>query len=353
MKKQKTTIQYTLAELTQGLDVKIIGDPDCVISGVTTIQRSEKGRIAFLMNPLYKKHLAETKASAVILTESDAEDCPVNAVISRDPYFTYAKIAAYFEYKRIVNEGVHPTAVLGKACEIHPTASIGAYCVLGDFVKIGANVVLGAHCTIGEYTEIGDNTRLDASVILYHHVKLGNSVSIGAGSVLGSEGFGLAKHKGVWHKVPQLGRVIIEDDVEIGANCAIDRGAIDDTVIEKGARLDNLVQIGHNVRIGEYTALAGCVGVAGSAVIGKNCLIGGAAGIAGHITLADNVMVTGMSAITRTIREPGIYSSGVGGVVPNQEWRKTSARVHKLDNLVQRVKTLEFALQELIERKET
>ncbi len=352
MKPLQKKLQYSLAELTQNLGVTLSGDANCLITGVATIQNAQPGDIVFLMNPLYKKHLQKTKASAVILTESDAVDCPCAAVISRDPYFTYAQIAGFFEYHPKRQAGIHPTVIIGEGCEIDATVSIGAYTTIADGVKLAANVVIGNHCTIGELTEIGENTRLDAGVVTYHRTKIGSHVLLASGVVIGSEGFGIAKHKGAWHKVPQLGRVVIADDVEIGANTTVDRGAIEDTLIEKGVRIDNQVQIGHNVRIGEYTAIAGCVGIAGSTVIGKNCLVGGAAGIGGHLEIADDVMITGMSAISRTIREAGVYSSGVGGVVPNQEWRKTSARVQRLEQLMQRVKALEFALEELTERKD-
>lgn len=353
MKPNQQKTQYTLSELTAGLDVTIKGDPDCIITGVGTIQAAQAGQIAFLMNPLYKKYLATTRAAAVILTELDSLDSSGNAIVSRDPYYTYAKIAAYFEQKPTQQPGIHPTAVIGKDCKIDPTASIGANSVINDGVTLGKNVVIGAGCIIGEQTVIDEDSRLDARVTLYYQIHIGKRVQIASGTVIGADGFGLAKHKGVWQKVPQLGRVVIEDDVEIGSNCSIDRGAIEDTILEKSVKLDNLVQIGHNVRIGESTAIAGCVGVSGSTVIGKNCLIGGACGFAGHITIADNVMITGMTAVTKSIKEPGVYSSGVGGLMTNHEWRKNSARLHRLDKLTQRVKILESVLEELIERKET
>jgi UDP-3-O-[3-hydroxymyristoyl] glucosamine N-acyltransferase len=322
-----------------------------VIKGVATIQNAGPGYIAFLMNPLYKKYLEDTKASAVILTEKESEDCPVNAIISRDPYYTYAKIAAYFDQKPLAKPGIHPSAVIGQNCQIDASVSIGPCCVIGDRVKLAANVVLGAGCVLSEEVEIGENSILDANVSIYHQVKIGRNVEISSGAVIGGDGFGLAKHKGVWQKIPQLGRVIIADDVEIGANCTIDRGAIEDTVIEKGVKLDNLVQVGHNVRIGESTAIAGCVGISGSTIIGKNCLVGGAAGFAGHLNIADDVIITGATEVTKSIREPGIYSSGIGGLVTNLEWRKNSARVHRLQQLMDRVKALEYALEELTERK--
>ncbi len=351
MKKSKGKLQYSLAELTKGLDVVIQGDPECLIDGVCTIQQSQIGRITFLNNPLYKKYLPETSASAVILLADDASECPVNALVSRDPYFTYAQIAAFFDDRPTPKKGIHTSAVIGEHCEIDKTASIGANCVIGDHVKLAAGVVIDAGCVIGDFSTIGEDSYLHANVTLYHKIQIGKRVLIASGTVIGGDGFGIAKHKGVWHKVPQIGSVVIEDDVEIGANCTIDRGAIEDTVIEKGVKLDNLIQIGHNVRIGEYSALAGCVGVSGSTVIGKNCLIGGGTGFAGHLTIADNVAVTGMTAVTKSIRMPGIYSSGVGGLLTNLEWRKNSARLHRLDHLAERVKTLEAALAELTERK--
>ncbi len=351
MKQKQDKRQYTLAELTQGLDVSIRGDANCLIEGVCTLQKAQTGRIAFLSNPLYKKYLSNTQASAVILLSDEAQACSVNALISRDPYFTYSQIASFFDDKPKATAGIHSTAVIGQHCQIDPTASIGANCVIGDNVTLSAGVVLGPGCIIGEYSTIGEASCLHANVTLYHKIQVGKRVIIASGTVIGSDGFGIAKHQGVWHKVPQLGRVIIGDDVEIGSNCTIDRGAIEDTMLEKGVKLDNLIQIGHNVQIGEYSALAGCVGVSGSTVIGKNCLIGGGAGFAGHLTIADNVMVTGMTAVTKSIRTPGVYSSGVGGLVTNMEWRKNSARLRRLDQLVERVKSLETALTEL-ERKE-
>lgn len=344
--------QYTLAELANGLDVTIQGDPQCVIHGVCTIQEGQEGNLAFLVNPLYKKYLPTTAASAVILLQEDAISCPVNALIARDPYYIYAKIAAYFDDRPVSVPGIHPTAVIGQHCEIDPSVSIAAYCVIGDHVKLGANVVINAGCVVGEYTTLAESSYLYANVTLYHKVKIGKRVVIASGTVIGSDGFGIAKNKGIWHKVPQLGRVIIGDDVEIGANCAIDRGAIGDTVIEKGVKLDNLIQIGHNVRIGENTAIAAFVGVSGSTEIGKNGLVGGQAGFSGHLTIAENVVITGGTAVTRSIREPGIYSSGVGGVVTNSEWRKNSARINRLDKLMDRVKALETMVSALTESKE-
>lgn len=341
--------QYKLADLINGLEVTVKGDPNCVISGVCPIQQSQPGYITFLNNPHYRKHLSTTQASAVILSAEDAEKCPetVNAVISRNPYFTYSKIAAFFDHPATTSIGVHPTAVIDETAEIHPTASIGPYCVIGRGVKIAAHVVIHANCSIGDFSEIDEATQLDPQVKLYHHVKIGKRGRISSGVVIGGEGFGFANQKGVWHKVPQLGSVIIGDDVDIGANTTIDRGAIENTIIGNGVKLDNLIQIGHNVQIGDNTIIAGCAGIAGSTTIGKNCMIGGAACITGHITICDNTVITGMTGVSKSIKEPDMYASGVVGAVPYQEFARNNARFYRLENLMERVKTLETALKEL------
>ncbi|VVC75327.1 UDP-3-O-acylglucosamine N-acyltransferase [Aquicella siphonis] len=351
--KSANKLAYKLADLISGLDVILKGDPDCLITGISPIQQSQPGHITFLTNSLYRKHLAGTRASAVILAEGDAALCPVNAVISRNPYFTYAKIASFFTDRYDTATGMHPAAVMGEDCSIDASAVIGAHVTLGRHVKIGANVVIGPGSTIGDHVEIGEGTQLDARVAVYHKVRIGRRCCIASGAVIGSDGFGFANQKGVWHKVPQLGSVEIGDDVDIGANTTIDRGAVENTVIEDGAKLDNLIQVGHNVRIGANTIIAGCVAIAGSTVIGKNCMIGGASTFAGHITIGDNVMITGMTAVTKSIREPGIYSSGIVGAVTNKEFRKNNARFHRMENLMERVKSLEIALKELTERKES
>lgn len=344
--------QFTLSELIRGLDCSINGNPDHLIKGVCTIQNGLPNHITFLVNPLYKKYLKDTEASAVILLSDDAKEYAGNAIISRDPYFTYTQIAQFFDDRPKPINTIHPTAVVGENCNIDSSVSIGANAVIGNNVVLKANVVVGAGCIVGDFVEIGENSRLDARVVLYHKVKLGKRVIIASGTVVGSDGFGIAKHKGSWHKVPQLGTVIIEDDVEIGANCTIDRGAIDNTVIEQGVKLDNLIQVGHNVRIGQHTAIAGCVGIAGSTTIGSNCMIGGGSGFSGHLSIAENIIVTGGAVITKSLRQPGIYSSGVGGVLSNKEWRKSSARVHRLGQLTDKIKYLEETLNELlIERK--
>lgn len=344
--KSLNQLHYTLADLTAGLDVTLKGDPNCLITGVSPIQQAVPQHITFLTNSCYRKYLANTKASAVILSEADASHCHVNAIISRNPYYTYAKIAEFFANSPEMISGIHATAVIGEHCEIDASAMIGAHVVIGKHVKIAANVVIGAGSVIGDYVTIDDAASLDAHVTIYYNVKIGKRTRIASGAVIGSDGFGFANQKGVWHAVPQLGGVQLGDDVDIGANTTIDRGAVEDTVIKNGVKLDNLIQVGHNVVIGENTIIAGCVAIAGSVVIGKNCMVGGKTSFAGHIVIADNVMITGMTAVTKSIAEPGIYSSGIVGAVPNKEFRKNNARFHRLENLMERVKTLEAGLRE-------
>lgn len=338
---------YKLSALISDVAEEVIlrGDPDCLITGISPIQDSITGHITFLSNSLYRKYLLNTKASAVILSKEDAEHCPVTAVISTNPYFVYAKIAGYFVEENDVGKKIHETAVVGEECEIDPTASVGPHCVLGKKVKLAAHTILGPGCVLGDYVQVGAYTRLDAKVILYHRVKIGNRTRIASGVVIGSDGFGFANKDHVWHKVPQLGSVEIGNDVDIGANTTIDRGAVGNTIVEDGVKLDNLIQIGHNVQIGENTIIAGCVAISGSTHIGKNCMIGGATCFAGHITISDHTMITGMTAVTKSIRDPGIYSSGIVGAVPNHEFRKNNARFHRLENLIQRVKALESKLK--------
>lgn len=339
--------QYKLIELIDGLDATIKGDPNCLIHGISTIQHSKPGQITFIINALYKKYLPTTQASAVILDAAHVAACPVNAIVSSNPHFIYAKIAAFFSSPPAIVPGIHSTVVTGANTDIHASASIRANCVIGKQVKIAANVLIGPGCTIGDFVEIAEDSRLDANVNIYHHVKIGKRVCMGSGVVIGSDGFSFAQHQGAWHKIPQLGSVEIGDDVDIGANTTIDCGAIENTVIESGVKLDNLIQIGHNVKIGANTIIAGCVGIAGSTIVGKNCMVGGASCLAGHITICDNVMITGMASVTKSIVEPGIYSSGLVGAVPNHEFRKNNARFYRLENLMQRVKKLESILKKI------
>jgi UDP-3-O-[3-hydroxymyristoyl] glucosamine N-acyltransferase len=339
----------TLKEIAETVGAEFRGDPNLQISGIAPLQNAQAGQITFLSNPVYRKYLATTHASVVILTADDAEHCPGAMLINDNPYLCYAKVATLFSNVKPVTPGIHPTAVVGKDCVFGKNVHIGPQVVLGDAVHIGDNTIIGPSCTIGDETKIGNNCRLWARVTIYHQCLLGENIIIHSGVVIGSDGFGMAKdNNGDWIKIPQLGKVVINDNVEIGANTTIDRGALGDTVIGKGVKLDNLIQIGHNVVIGENTAIAGCVGIAGSAKIGKNCLIGGGSGIAGHLTIADNVSLTGMSGVPSSITESGSYSSALG-IQKLRAWGRNFVRFTQLDDLAQRLVALERKIKSSLE----
>ncbi len=334
----------SLAGIAQQLDCKIVGDESCLITGVATLQSAEAGQITFFANPRYRRYLLSTKASAVILHPDEQKACPVNAVITSNPYLIYAKVASLLNPVATAQAGCHPSAVIQQGCNIDPSASIGANCSIGANTSIAAGAQIGPGCVIGDNVTIGAETRLMANITVCDAVTIGARVLIQPGAVIGSDGFGFAPDQGKWVKVPQLGSVMIGDDVEIGANTTIDRGALEDTVIEEGVILDNQIQIAHNVRIGAYTAIAGATAIAGSATIGKRCQIGGAVGIVGHLEIVDDVHITAMSLVTGNIKQPGLYSSGTP-LAGNKEWRKNAARFGQLDNLARRLKSLEKKLE--------
>ena len=329
-----------LDELAQRHGLRLIGDGDAEIDGVCTLANGRAGAISFLANPQYRRYLTETQAAAVIVTEADAAGAAVPVLVADDPYVAYARLAAEFLPSADVTPGVAPTAHVDSSASLADDvavaagASIGAGARLGAGVRVGPNTVIGARSVVGAGTQLGANVTLEASVTL------GARCTVHSGAVIGSRGFGLAMDAGRWIEVPQLGSVVIGDDVEIGANTTIDRGAVEDTVIGDGVKIDNQVQIAHNVTIGAHTAIAAKVGIAGSTSIGSYCMLGGAVGVAGHIEITDKVMITGMTLVSRSIKEPGTYSSG-WPVTTNGEWRKQVTRLRRLDKLEQRVKRLE------------
>lgn len=337
---------YTLAELGERLDARVVGDGATVIDGVCTLQQGRDGCLSFLANSQYRKYLVNTQASAVILSESDLQDCPVAALVSGNPYVTYARAATLLSAQAPPAPGVHPTSVVDSTADIDTSASVGPLCVIEAGASIGADCIIGPGSIIGKQVRIGEGTRLVANVTLCELVRMGARCIIHPGVVIGSDGFGIANDKGRWIKVPQLGSVEIGDDVEIGANTTVDRGALEDTVIESGAKLDNQIQVAHNVRIGEHTAIAGCAGISGSAKIGKHCMIAGGVGVVGHLEIADNTVVTGMSMVTKSITESGVYSSGLAAM-PNDQWNRVFARMRRLDDMARRVQRLEKQLASL------
>jgi UDP-3-O-[3-hydroxymyristoyl] glucosamine N-acyltransferase len=337
---------YRIDELARRFGLEARGDATRVIHGVAPLARAERGQLAFLANPRYAGELARTTAGVVVLRVEHAGASPSPVLVAKDPYLAYARIAALFEHVPAPAPGVHPTAVIAPDARVDATASIGPGCVIEAAAVIEAGAVLNPHCVVGPDCTVGAQSRLGAHVTLVTRVVLGKRVLVHAGAVLGADGFGLARDRDGWVKVPQLGGVRIGDDCEIGANTTIDRGALEDTVLEEDVRLDNQIQIAHNVRIGAHSALAGCAAVAGSATIGRNCLIGGSAGVLGHLDVADGVTITAMTLVTHSIREPGMYSSGAP-IEENRAWRRNAARMRQLDAMARRIATLEKQLQAL------
>lgn len=342
---------YTLAEIAIKLDAKLIVPAALEqqtltqISGLATLANAGTGDIAFLANSKYKQQLSSTNASAVIVSPDAVECCPVSALVMDNPYMGYAILANLLDSTPKVSCGIHPNAVIAEDVFIGENVNIGANTVIESGVQLANNVSIGAGCFIGHGAKIGESTTLWANITIYHRVEIGHHCLIQANTVIGSDGFGYAPVKGQykWHKIPQLGSVIIGNHVEIGASTTIDRGALDNTEIKDGVILDNQIQIAHNVIVGENTAIAACTVIAGSTVIGKNCTIAGLVGVNGHITITDNCVFTGMAMVTKNITQAGVYSSGMP-VVPNKEWNKNNARVKRLDSLTKRVKELEKLL---------
>jgi UDP-3-O-[3-hydroxymyristoyl] glucosamine N-acyltransferase len=334
------TATITLGQLAEFLGATLRGPADKHITGLATLQEAGPDQVSFLANPQYRKFLATTHAAAVLLKPADAEGYTADALLVPDPYLAYARISHLFDPKPKAPVGVHPTAVVAEDAFVDPAASVGAYAVIESGARIAAGVTIGAHCFIGARSVIGEGGWLAPRVTLYHDVRVGQRVVIQSGAVLGGEGFGFANEKGVWQKIAQIGGVTIGDDVEIGVNTAIDRGAMDDTRIGNGVKLDNQIQIAHNVQIGDHTAMAACVGISGSAKIGKHCMLAGGVGLVGHIEICDGVFVTGMTMVTRSITEPGAYSSGTA-MQPAAEWRKSAARMRHLDDMARRLQQLE------------
>ncbi|MFJ5457360.1 UDP-3-O-(3-hydroxymyristoyl)glucosamine N-acyltransferase [Pectobacterium sp. CHL-2024] len=329
-----------LDALAQQLDAQLHGDGDIVITGVASMHSAKTGQITFLSDSRYREQLAGTQASAVVLTEADLPYCQVAALVVKNPYLTYARMAQLLDTTPQPATDIAPSAVIAPDATLGQNVSIGANAVIESGVQLGDGVVIGPGCFIGKDARIGAGTRLWANVTIYHRVELGEHCLIQSGTVIGSDGFGYANDRGNWVKIPQLGTVRIGDRVEIGASTTIDRGALDDTVIGNGVIIDNQCQIAHNVVIGDNTAVAGGVIMAGSLKIGRYCMIGGASVINGHMEICDKVTVTGMGMVMRPITEPGVYSSGIP-LQPNKVWRKTAALVMNIDEISKRLKAVE------------
>ncbi|MCI0507764.1 MAG: UDP-3-O-(3-hydroxymyristoyl)glucosamine N-acyltransferase [Gammaproteobacteria bacterium] len=336
---------HKLGDIAQYIGAELIGDANCAIERVATLANARSGDITFITNARYKNLLPVTKASAVIIPDQYRSLLKTNGIVVKDPYVAYARIAALLYASVSSRQGIHPSSSVGPGCRIAATAWIGPNCVVDSGVMIGENTYIGPGTVIEKDAVIGNDCFIVANATICHGVIIGDRAILHPGVVIGSDGFGLANDDGKWVKIPQIGTVRVGHDVEIGANTTIDRGAIEDTVIGDGAKVDNLVQIAHNVQIGAHTAIAGCTGIAGSAKIGSHCQLGGGVGVVGHLEIADHVQITGMSKVSSSITEPGVYSSGTP-LQPYQKWQRNMVRVKQLDEMSRRLKALEEKLNQ-------
>jgi UDP-3-O-[3-hydroxymyristoyl] glucosamine N-acyltransferase len=329
----------TLGELAVRFGCELRGDPAVTVDSVAALSQAGPRSITFLANSKYVAQLSCTRAGAVILDAKSAGDSPVPVLVVANPHATYARVATLLHPDPPLRPGVHPTAVAAGAT-IDPSAEIAAHAYIGEGARIGARCFIGPGTVIERGADIGDDSRFIARVFVGHDVVFGKRCIVQPGAVIGGDGFGFAPEKGTWVKVPQIGGVKVADDVEIGANTTIDRGALDDTVIEEGVKLDNLIMIAHNVRIGAHSALAAAVAIAGSSVVGKRCVLAGKVGLSGHVTLCDDVVVLGTSFISHSITRPGVYSSAL----PSEEagvWRRIVGRIKRLDSMARRLRAVE------------
>ncbi|MDO3385783.1 UDP-3-O-(3-hydroxymyristoyl)glucosamine N-acyltransferase [Gilvimarinus sp. SDUM040013] len=333
---------YTLRDIAETVGATLRGDAGLTITGIAGLGRAKNDQIGFLAQSRFRQQLSTCKAGAVILREQDADMFSGNLLIVEDPYLAYAKLTRLFDSSYTVSAGIHASAVVAGTARIDAGAEISANAVIGEDVVVGAGASIGPGVVVGDRAQIGAGTRLFANVSVYHDVIIGEHCIVHSNTVIGGDGFGFSpdRERGGWRKIHQLGTVRIGNQVEIGSSTAIDRGALDDTVICDGVIIDNQVHIAHNVVIGENTAIAGNCGFAGSTVVGKNCTFAGAVGVVGHIEIADNVHITGMTMVTKSILEPGNYSSGTSAA-PSREWRKNAVRFNQLNELASRVKALE------------
>ena len=321
----------SLAQVAEAIGGNVHGDQDVLISGLATLSNAGPTHLSFLANPKYAAQLEHTSAAAVIVSPNVIDQVPCNAIVVDQPYLAFARATKLFDNAPIADQTIHPSAIISSSAKIAPGVTIGPNAVVDANVVIGQGSWIGSNVVISENAVIGANCHIMPNVSIYHHVKLGDRVRIQSGATIGSDGFGFAPTKEGWLRINQLGSVSIGDDVDIGANTTIDRGALDDTVIENNVIIDNLVQIAHNVVIGEGSAIAGCTGIAGSSVIGKRCTLAGGVGVVGHISICDDVHVTGMTMVTRSITQPGSYSSGTP-MSDTKTWKRNAVRFNQLND---------------------
>ena len=337
---------YTLNEIVARFGGEVQGEASMRVAQVATLESARADQISFFANPRYRRALEHTRAGAVIVSRATAGFTQLPRIVCEDPYAYFARLSAFFNPPEPHAPGVHANASVHPSAQVHPSAALGPFAAVAAGAVIGARTVLEAGCSVGENARVGEDCRLYANVSVYHDCVIGDRVILHSGAVVGSDGFGIAWESGRWQKIPQIGRVVIGDDVEVGANTTIDRGALDDTVIEEGVKLDNQIQIGHNCRVGAHTAIAGCVGIAGSTRIGRYCRIGGSAMIGGHLEIADHVEIGGATAVAKSLGNAGTYT-GLYPVSAHADWLRNAAHIRHLDALVERVRALEKKLAEI------
>ena len=337
---------YRLSELVERFGGELRGDPHILIRQVATLETAGAGHISFFSNTRYRKQLEQTRADAVIVPTDVADATERARIVCNDPYAHFARVSVLLNPPPAANPGVHPSAAIHPSARIAPGVEVGAFASIGPGVQVGAGTVVGAGVSLARDVVVGRDCRLYPGAVVYHDCLLGERVILHSGVIIGADGFGLAWDAGRWNKIPQIGRVLIGDDVEVGANTTIDRGALDDTVIEEGVKLDNQIQIGHNCRIGAHTAIAGCVGIAGSTHIGRYCRIGGSAMIGGHLEIVDHVVISGATAVPKSILKPGTYTS-LFPISLHQDWLRNASHIRHLDALSERLRQLESRLAEL------
>ncbi len=339
---------YTLRELADAAAATLRGQGEIEIDAVAPLNRAGPRQVAYCASPRYRALIATSQAGALILRRDDGDVFPGNALLCDDPRVAFARIARLLHPAGPVQAGRHPSAVIHESAVVAESASIGPQAVIEAEAHIGEHVTVGAGAVVGERCVVGALTRIEMRAVIMHDCVIGERCVISPGAVIGGEGFGYVREAdGRWAKVPQLGRVVIGNEVDVGANTTIDRGALGDTVIADGVKLDNLIQIAHNVKVGEDTAMAGCVGVAGSAVIGKRCMIAGGSGIMGHITVGDDVEVTAMSFLKGSVTGPGRYSSSLPAVDADV-WARNLGRFRHLDELARRLRRVEQTIKQIL-----
>ncbi|MGZ5066633.1 MAG: UDP-3-O-(3-hydroxymyristoyl)glucosamine N-acyltransferase [Usitatibacter sp.] len=331
------TPAFSLRDIVARLGGEAVGEVAAPLTGVATLDSAGPSDIAFLANPKYRGKLASTRAGAVILSPGDRDAASMPRIVADNPYAYYARTVALFHPAPAARPGIHPFAQVDADASVDAGAEIGAFAVVGPFATIAKGAVVGAHSYVGAQVSIGEGTRLNPRVTIYDGCSVGARCVLHSGAVIGADGFGMAREAGRWLKIPQVGAVRIGDDVEVGANTTIDRGALDDTVIEDGVKLDNLIQIAHNCVIGAHTVIAGCTGISGSVTVGRECMIGGGVGLVGHIAICDHVTISGFSLITKSITEPGTYTSGLP-FMPHAEWLRNAVHLRRLDEMARQLR---------------